>query len=78
MKTTAFALAPVLVATQYSQDEALLWANIAAAAYCGYPKTSTASLEAWDCGPMCDAVAGMTDVRQIVQYENNDAYAFVG
>lgn len=62
----------------YDQTEALIHANLATAAYCGYPKSSRAALEAWDCGPACDAVSGMTDVRQIIQTERNDAFAFVG
>jgi len=62
----------------YDENQAELFANLATAAYCGYPKTSQASLEAWNCGPACDAVPGMTDVRQIIQQENNDAFAFVG
>eukprot|EP00927_Polykrikos_kofoidii_P038915 TRINITY_DN33360_c0_g1_i1.p1 TRINITY_DN33360_c0_g1~~TRINITY_DN33360_c0_g1_i1.p1 ORF type:complete len:318 (+),score=40.20 TRINITY_DN33360_c0_g1_i1:60-1013(+) len=68
----------VALAVDYDQSEAILFANLATAAYCGYPRSSKAAFEAWDCGPACDAVAGMTDVRQIVQYDNNDAFAFVG
>lgn len=34
MKTIAYVLAG-LAAGQYSQDEALIWANVATAAYCG-------------------------------------------
>jgi hypothetical protein len=67
-----------LADAQYDQDEAVIHAHLATAAYCGYPKSSRAALEAWDCGPACDAVSGMSDVRQIVQAENNDAFAFVG
>jgi len=66
------------VDSQYNPDEALVYANLATAAYCGYPKTTTSSLEAWQCGPACDAVSGMTEVRQILQVDNNDAFAFVG
>lgn len=68
----------LVVSSDYDESEALIHANLATAAYCGYPKSSRAALEAWDCGPACDAVTGMTDVRQIIQTESNDAFAFVG
>ncbi|CAE8680555.1 unnamed protein product [Polarella glacialis] len=64
--------------SDYDESEALIHAYLATAAYCGYPKTSQASLEAWDCGPPCDNVPGMSDVRQILTSDDNDAYAFVG
>jgi len=63
---------------QYDEERAILHANLATAAYCGLPKNSKASLESWKCGPACDAVSGMTDVRQIITQDGNDAYAFVG
>jgi len=65
-------------ADPYNESEALIAAYLSTAAYCGYPKESKASLEAWNCGPACDAVPGMTQVRQIIQKENNDAFAYVG
>jgi len=61
----------------YNESDALLHAYLATAAYCGYPKTTQASLEAWACGPACEKVPGMTDVRQILTSDGNDAYAFV-
>merc|ERR1719265_392241 len=62
----------------YDESQALLHANLVTAAYCGYPKTTQESLEAWNCGPACDAVEGMSDVKQIWSHEKNDAFAFVG
>lgn len=62
----------------YDQEMALIHANLATAAYCGYPKSSTAALEEWSCGPACDAVSGMSGVRFIATQDANDAYAFVG
>lgn len=62
---------------EYRQEKALEYSYLATAAYCGYPKTSQASLEAWNCGPACDAVKGVTDVRQILTSDDNDAYAYV-
>jgi len=76
LKHVTFALLQA-VSAQYDEQRALLHANLATAAYCGYPK-SISSLESWQCGPACDAVAGMSDVRQILTQDDNDAYAFVG
>lgn len=67
-----------VVAAIYEEKEALVHANLATAAYCGYPKFSQAALEAWKCGPACDAVPGMSDVRQIITSDQNDAYAIIG
>lgn len=65
------------VLASYDESEALVYAYLATAAYCGYPKTSQASLESWNCGPACDKVPGITHVRQIITSDRNDAYAFV-
>lgn len=68
---------PALAA--YDENEALIFSNIVTAAYCGYPHTTDNSgLESWTCGPACDAVSGMTDVKAIETSSGDDAYAFVG
>merc|ERR550514_1059245 len=77
MKSAALLLGGV-AARSYNETDALLHAQLVTAAYCGYPKTSQASLEAWQCGPACDAVPGMKSVKQILTQDGNDAYAFVG
>jgi len=70
---------PAFVRSAYDESEALVYANLVTAAYCGVPKTTDNSLlESWQCGPACDAVAGMTDVRAIDTQDGNDAHAFVG
>eukprot|EP00451_Oxyrrhis_marina_P009827 CAMPEP_0204325948 /NCGR_PEP_ID=MMETSP0469-20131031/11422_1 /ASSEMBLY_ACC=CAM_ASM_000384 /TAXON_ID=2969 /ORGANISM="Oxyrrhis marina" /LENGTH=89 /DNA_ID=CAMNT_0051307893 /DNA_START=19 /DNA_END=284 /DNA_ORIENTATION=- len=62
----------------YDEKEALDFAYMSAAAYCGYPHTSRTSLELWDCGPACSNVTGdVTDVRQIINDGKTDAYGYV-
>lgn len=78
-KFAAVLLLPGQVAGAYDESEALVYANLVTAAYCGVPKTTDNSLlEAWQCGPACDAVTGMSDVRAIDAQAANDAHAFVG
>lgn len=63
----------------YNEETALKLANLAVAANCAPPAlTSTQALEAWQCGPACDAVPGVRNVRAIDTVENDDAFAFVG
>lgn len=71
-------LCGVVVAGPYNEKEAILYAYIATAAYCGKPKTNVSSLERWDCGQPCQQVPGMSHVRQILPPRGFDAYAFVG
>lgn len=75
----AFAGAHLWATAQcYDADEAIKFARLSVAAYCGYPQSSDSSLRAWQCGPACDAVDGMTSVRPISSPKFDDAFAFVG
>jgi len=58
-------------ATPFSQQDAVKFAYLSTAAYCG-------SLESgWACGIACEAVPGVTDIFSVSD-ESVDAHAFVG
>lgn len=61
--------------SEYDEQEAMLQAYLSVAAYCGQPKTSRASLEAWRCGAACDALPGVAAARQIIG--GQDSFAVV-
>jgi len=66
-------------AAPYDEAETLKFANLAVAAYCGYPHQTDEVLEKWSCGPACDALPGMTSVRALVTGTRlDDAFGFVG
>mmetsp|Transcript_52314 Transcript_52314/g.146790 ORF Transcript_52314/g.146790 Transcript_52314/m.146790 type:complete len:360 (+) Transcript_52314:98-1177(+) len=56
----------------FSEREALDFFHLSSAAFC-----DSTALESWDCGPSCDHVRGMKDVRRIDE-NRLDAHAFVG
>lgn len=74
----AIAATPVLAA--FDEAVALEYAYLCTASMCspGATSSTTASLEAWNCGAACDAVPGMTDVRAIESGKSNDAFAYIG
>jgi len=60
----------------YDPVAALEYVWLSAAAYCGHPKLPNGqALRAWECGPACDAVPGVIDVRPIRTEEWDDAFA---
>lgn len=64
----------------YDPAEGLKFAWLTMAAYCGSPKLPDGrALRAWQCGPSCDNVPGVTDVRTMHtrQWDDN-AYAYAG
>jgi hypothetical protein len=61
----------------YNETEALEYAHLATAAYCGGPKFSRAALESWQCGPSCSSVPGLQSVRQVIG-SRTDSVGFVG
>eukprot|EP00930_Biecheleria_cincta_P072037 TRINITY_DN59481_c0_g1_i1.p1 TRINITY_DN59481_c0_g1~~TRINITY_DN59481_c0_g1_i1.p1 ORF type:complete len:426 (+),score=80.04 TRINITY_DN59481_c0_g1_i1:50-1279(+) len=66
--------------TSYNEKEALKFAHLAAAAYCGAPTYHTEDLESLDCGPACSHLAGrLTGLRLIHAPGDNDAsYSIAG
>lgn len=62
----------------YNQSFALTATYLASAAYCGPPSWSASKLEAWQCGPPCDAVSGVSDIKFLAGAGGVDAYAYVG
>eukprot|EP00418_Pyrodinium_bahamense_P081184 CAMPEP_0179073552 /NCGR_PEP_ID=MMETSP0796-20121207/32628_1 /TAXON_ID=73915 /ORGANISM="Pyrodinium bahamense, Strain pbaha01" /LENGTH=328 /DNA_ID=CAMNT_0020770745 /DNA_START=41 /DNA_END=1027 /DNA_ORIENTATION=+ len=65
--------------TGYSEQEALEFAYLSTAAYCGAPRFSRRALEAWRCGAACSHVHGMRSARQVLADGNwADASALVG
>lgn len=62
----------------YDEDMALTYASMAVASFCGYPHLPDGRLiEAWQCGPACDRVPDMQEVRPIRTPAFNNAFAFV-
>lgn len=61
----------------YDPVAAVEYVWLSAAAYCGHPKLFDGqALRAWECGPACDAVPGVLDVRTMRTEEWDDAWAF--
>eukprot|EP00931_Biecheleriopsis_adriatica_P062602 TRINITY_DN37765_c0_g1_i1.p1 TRINITY_DN37765_c0_g1~~TRINITY_DN37765_c0_g1_i1.p1 ORF type:complete len:409 (+),score=74.14 TRINITY_DN37765_c0_g1_i1:44-1228(+) len=67
-------------AASYNQQEAVRFAHVSAAAYCGAPHYHTKDLESLNCGPACSHLRGhMRDMRLIHTNGDNDAaYAIAG
>ena len=63
--------------SSYDSKAALTYSYLASAAYCGPPRFTNAGLEAWQCGPFCDALPGMENITTVGDGDN-DAYAFLG
>lgn len=74
------AMTAMPASADYREADALKYAYMSTAAMCspGGASSDLSLLESWQCGPPCDAVKGVTDVRGIIPDKNNGAFAFVG
>mmetsp|Transcript_103140 Transcript_103140/g.274210 ORF Transcript_103140/g.274210 Transcript_103140/m.274210 type:complete len:342 (-) Transcript_103140:98-1123(-) len=72
------AICGIAAASPYNEREALRYAYISTAAYCGAGRTNVSALERWDCGPPCQNAPGLRKVRQIMPPAGFDAYAIIG